>query len=369
MALFEKAAAKNALDDKWEVKFEASLEEDVIEEDETSSRADRIPTFHGYSANGNVTTAYVYVNYGTYQDFEDLIQANVSLAGKIAIARYGGIFRGLKIKRAQDLGMVGAVLYCDPGDDGEMTEENGYEVYPNGPARQPSSVQRGSAQFLSVAPGDPTTPGYPSKPGVPREPVEGRIPSIPSLPISYIEALPILKSLNGHGPKASDFNKFWTKNAGLGYKGVKYNVGPSPDNLQLNLVNEQEYVTTPLWNVIGVINGTLADEVIILGNHRDAWIVGGAGDPNSGSAALNEVIRGFGQALRLGWKPLRTIVFASWDGEEYGLLGSTEVSTRSSMFTSSPSKGISRGIFLTITGSSLCGTNMQRLTRLKLQVG
>lgn len=111
---------------------------------------------------------------------------------------------------------------------------------------------------------------------------------------------------------------------GLKYKGVEYNVGPSPDNLVLNLVNEQEYVTTPLWNVIGVINGTLVDEVIVIGNHRDAWIAGGAGDPNSGSAALNEVIRSFGVALSKGWKPLRTIVFASWDGEEYGLIGSTE---------------------------------------------
>jgi N-acetylated-alpha-linked acidic dipeptidase len=111
---------------------------------------------------------------------------------------------------------------------------------------------------------------------------------------------------------------------GLGYKGVKYNVGPSPDDFVLNLVNEQEYVTTPMWDVIGIINGTLADEVIVVGNHRDAWIAGGAGDPNSGSAALNEVVRSFGEALKLGWKPLRTIVFASWDGEEYGLVGSTE---------------------------------------------
>lgn len=105
---------------------------------------------------------------------------------------------------------------------------------------------------------------------------------------------------------------------------MQYSIGPSPDSLTLNLVNEQEYVTTPLWNVIGVINGTIPDEVIVLGNHRDAWIAGGAGDPNSGSAALNEVIRSFGEALKAGWKPLRTIVFASWDGEEYGLVGSTE---------------------------------------------
>ena len=135
--------------------------------------------------------------------------------------------------------------------------------------------------------------------------------------------MPILRALNGHGPKAEDFNKFW-QGGGLEYKGVGYNIGPSPSDLVLNLVNEQEYFTTPIWNVIGIINGTLQDEVIVLGNHRDAWIAGGAGDPNSGSAAMNEVVRSFGVALSKGWKPLRTIVFASWDGEEYGLLGSTE---------------------------------------------
>ena len=143
------------------------------------------------------------------------------------------------------------------------------------------------------------------------------------MPISYQDALPILKSLNGHGPNVSDFNKYW-QGGGLGYKGVEYNVGPSPAGLVLNLVNEQDYVTTPTWNVIGIINGSLPDEVVIFGNHRDAWIAGGAGDPNSGSAALNELVRSFGVALAHGWKPLRTIVFASWDGEEYGLLGSTE---------------------------------------------
>lgn len=169
-----------------------------------------------------------------------------------------------------------------------------------------------------------TTPGYPSKPGVPRQPVEGFIPSIPSIPISYVDAIPILAALNGHGPSVKDLNENWEKNLGLKHKGIKYNVGPSPDDLVLNLVNEQEYITTPLWNVIGVINGTLKDEVVVIGNHRDAWIAGGAGDPNSGSAALNEVIRSFGVALAKGWKPLRTIVFASWDGEEYGLVGSTE---------------------------------------------
>lgn len=176
---------------------------------------------------------------------------------------------------------------------------------------------------LGFAPGDPTTPGYPSKPGVPRQPVDHAIPSIPSIPISYKDALPLLKALNGHGPQAFSFGDHW-KGGGLGYKGVDYNIGPSPSSLVLNLVNEQDYEIAAMWNVIGIINGSIADEVVVLGNHRDAWIAGGAADPNSGSAAFNELIRSFGIALNAGWKPLRTIVFASWDGEEYGLLGSTE---------------------------------------------
>ncbi|KAL4961302.1 M28 family metallopeptidase [Aspergillus stella-maris] len=305
-----------------EIEYEASLEEDVLEEDRTSGLPDRVPTFHGYSASGNVTAPFVYVNFGTYADYEDLVNANVSLTGKIAIAKYGRVFRGLKVKRAQELGAIGVILYDDPQEDGEYTEENGYKPYPEGPARNPSAVQRGSTQFLSFAPGDPTTPGYPSKPGCERQDPHHFIPSIPSIPVSYTDVLPLLKALNGHGPKASDFNEWW-QGGGLGYKGVEYNIGPSPDDVVINLYNEQEYVTTPLWNVIGVIPGSIPD-TIILGNHRDAWIAGGAGDPNSGSAALNEVIRSFGEALKAGWKPLRTIVFASWDGEEYGLLGSTE---------------------------------------------
>lgn len=135
--------------EEWKVKYEASLEEDVLDEDSTSGLQDRIPTFHGYSASGNVTAPYVYVNYGSYWDFEDLRKANVSLEGKIALIKYGGIFRGLKVKRAQELGMVGAVIYSDPGDDGQITEHHGNKTYPEGPAREPSSVQRGSTQFLS----------------------------------------------------------------------------------------------------------------------------------------------------------------------------------------------------------------------------
>lgn len=139
----------------WDVAFEASLVEDVLEDDPSTSSKDSIPTFHGYSASGNVTGQFVYVNYGTYQDYQDLVDAGIDLKGKIAIAKYGGIFRGLKIKRAQELGMIGTLIYSDPGDDGEKTEANGYKQYPEGPARQQSSVQRGSVQFLSSRPGDP----------------------------------------------------------------------------------------------------------------------------------------------------------------------------------------------------------------------
>lgn len=157
LALLEKAEKKHdsseelpSNEEEWAVKYEARLEEDVLDEDKSSQLAGRIPTFHGYSASGNVTAPYVFVNYGTYKDFEELQAANVSLEGKIALAKYGGVFRGLKVKRAQELGMVGTVIYSDPGDDGEVTEENGVATYPDGPAREPSSVQRGSVQFLST---------------------------------------------------------------------------------------------------------------------------------------------------------------------------------------------------------------------------
>lgn len=154
LALLEKSKKNKTTEDDsaaaspWKVKYEATLKEDVLEDDPTTGSPDSVPTFHGYSASGNVTAQYIYVNYGTYGDFEDLVNANVSLKGKIALARYGRIFRGLKVKRAQDLGMIGAILYSDPGDDGDVSPENGDEPYPEGPARNPSSVQRGSAQFL-----------------------------------------------------------------------------------------------------------------------------------------------------------------------------------------------------------------------------
>jgi N-acetylated-alpha-linked acidic dipeptidase len=130
------------------VDFEATLEEDVLEEDPTTNLTDRIPTFHGYSASGDVTGSFVFANYGTYQDYEDLVNASIDLKGKIVLVKYGGIFRGLKVKRASDLGAIGVVIYDDPGDDGDITEEKGLKPYPDGPARNPSSVQRGSVEYL-----------------------------------------------------------------------------------------------------------------------------------------------------------------------------------------------------------------------------
>ena len=142
------ALLKTNEEDQYEVRFECSMEEDILEEDATTGLENRIPTFHGYSASGNVTAQYVYVNFGTYWDFDDLVKANVNLEGKIAIVKYGRNFRGLKTMRAQELGMAGIVMYTDPQEDGEVTELNGYRAYPEGPARQASSVQRGSTEFL-----------------------------------------------------------------------------------------------------------------------------------------------------------------------------------------------------------------------------
>jgi N-acetylated-alpha-linked acidic dipeptidase len=155
LALLEKKKTKDAKigemveTESWKVEFEATLEEDVLDEDETSGLKDRVMTFHGYSASGNVTAPFVYANYGTYQDYEDLLDANITVKDHIVLVKYGGIFRGLKVKRAQELGAVGVVMYSDPGDDFGVTEENGHKAYPDGPAREASSVQRGSVQFLS----------------------------------------------------------------------------------------------------------------------------------------------------------------------------------------------------------------------------
>lgn len=316
---YPESHALKLLDKHGSVLYDAPLEEDEIKEDPTSVGEGRVPTFLAYGANGNVTAEYVYVNYGSKEDFEKLQELGVSVKGKIAIARYGAIFRGLKVKFAQEHGAVGVLLYTDPGDDAGITPANGFKQYPHGPARHESSVQRGSVQFLGgvgAAPGDPTTPGYASKGDVERKDPHDSIGKIPVLPISYREVKPILNKLNGHGTKAP---KEWRGEL----EGFHYNIGPNP-NVTLNLYSNQIYNITPLWNVYGTIEGENKDEVVIIGNHRDAWIKGGAGDPNSGSAVLIEVARALGDLKKSGYKFKRSIVLQSYDGEEYGLLGSTE---------------------------------------------
>ncbi|RLV92817.1 putative glutamate carboxypeptidase [Spathaspora sp. JA1] len=308
----------NLVNSTGDIIYKAPLKEDTLKKDPTTKGNDTIPTFLGYAANGNVTAEYVYANYGTREDFALLKENKVNITGKIAIVRYGKIFRGLKVKFAQDNGAVGVLLYSDPGDDFGITPANGFKQYPKGPARQESSVQRGSVQFLGgigSAPGDPTTPGYPSKPGATRQDPHTSIGKIPALPISYREVKPILAKLNGQGKKIKGFEGE--------LEGFKYYTGPN-SNYTLNLYNDQIYNITTMWNVYGEIKGEKTDEVIIIGNHRDAWIKGGAGDPNSGSAVLLEVARALGELKKAGYKFKRTIVLHSYDGEEYGLLGSTE---------------------------------------------
>ena len=297
--------------------WRASLEEDVLEADPTSSRG--VPLFHGYSASGSVSGQVVFAGMGRKQDFADLAAKGIDVKGKIVLVDYGSNFRGLKVRAAQEAGAVGVIIYTDTIEDGEVTEANGYKAYPDGPARHPSAVQRGSVQGLSFYPGDPGTPGEPSYRNATRlDPDEAdSLPKIPSLPLSYSEAKVLLNAMKGKGVKASDVN---SRLAGA-IDGVEYWTGPSDDIVHLeNFVDLQ---VRDIWNTYAVLPGHLTDEVVVLGNHRDAWTFGAA-DPNSGTAAFHEAIKGLGKLYANGWKPMRTIVFASWDAEEYGLVGSTE---------------------------------------------
>ncbi len=287
-----------------------SLREDGNVRDKDSYSEDAFPAFHGYGAPGKAAGQVVYVNYGTHEDFERLESMGMSVEGRIAVVRYGKVFRGLKVKEAQLRGAKGVIIYSDPEDDGYMKGD----VYPDGPMRPPSAIQRGSVQFLSSGPGDPSTPGYASTKGakrVGREQMSG-IPKIPSLPLSYGEASKILKALAGE--RVPDD---WQ--GGLPFA---YHLGPGPAEVEMSV--EMDYAIRPLYDVIATIPGTAEPErLVVLGNHRDAWTYG-AVDPNSGTASFLETARGLASALKGGWRPRRTIVLASWDGEEYGLLGSTE---------------------------------------------
>ena len=288
-----------------------TVREAAIAEDPSSSNPKIIPPFNGYSPSGDVTAPLVYVNYGLPPDYEALKKLGVDVKGKIAIARYGNSFRGVKAKVAEDQGAIGLIIYSDPADDGYMQGD----VYPKGPWRPASSAQRGSVQFLFKASGDPLTPGKPAVPGVPRLKMEEvtTLPRIPVQPISYGDARRLLEPLQGPvRPKGFQ--------GGLPFP---YHVGGT-EYVQVHLKTSMDYQVRKIWDVISRIDGDEEkDRWVIMGNHRDAWTFG-AVDPNSGTTAMLEAARGFGALLKKGWKPRRTIVLCSWDGEEYGLLGSTE---------------------------------------------
>jgi N-acetylated-alpha-linked acidic dipeptidase len=289
-----------------------ALQEAALPQDPSSSNAKIIPLFNGYSASGDVTAPLVYVNYGLPDDYAALKKIKVDVKGKIVIARYGRSFRGVKAKVAEENGAVGLVIYSDPADDGYAQGD----VYPNGPWRPDTSAQRGSVLYLFQYPGDPLTPGQPATSGTTRLKQDDptlNIPRIPVQPISYGDARRLLEPL--HGPvRPAGFQ------GGLPFA---YHVGGTED-VRVHLKTEMDFQIRTIWNVIGRIEGTTEkDRWVVLGNHRDAWTFG-AVDPNSGTTAMLELARGFGELLKQNWRPRRTIIFGSWDGEEHGLIGSTE---------------------------------------------
>lgn len=288
---------------------ELALIEDVYPQDTAASSRGQFPAFHGYGASGAASGQVIYVNYGSPADHERLKAMGLSVEGKIALVRYGGAFRGLKVKEAEARGAIGVLIYSDPADDGYMRGD----VYPDGPMRPASAIQRGSVMYLSIQPGDPSTPGgEPSVDGARRitRAQMTNVPKIPSLPIAYREAEKLLRHLGG--PRVPND---WQ--GGLPFS---YHIGPGGTAVEMKV--EMDEGLKPIYNIIATIPGT-TDQVLVVGNHRDAWTPG-AIDPNSGTAASLEAARAFGVALKAGWKPKRTIILASWDAEEYGLVGSTE---------------------------------------------
>ena len=292
-------------------RFTAKLQEPSVPGDPTSSQHDeQLPSYNAYSADGDVTAPVVYVNYGTPEDYDQLERMGVSVQGAIVIVRYGANFRGIKPKLAAEHGAVGCLIYSDPRDDGYFEGE----VYPQGPYRPKDGVQRGSVMDISQYPGDPTTPGIASTSNARRVPRNEAttITKIPTLPISYGDAQPILASLTG--PTAPER---WR-----GALPITYRLGPGPAKVHLKLAFNWDM--KPIYDVVARIPGsTYPDEWIIRGNHHDAW-VNGADDPVSGASALLEEARALGTLLKQGWKPKRTIIYCVWDGEEEGLIGSTE---------------------------------------------
>jgi N-acetylated-alpha-linked acidic dipeptidase len=292
-------------------KFAAKLQEPMLSLDPTSDQqAEQLPIYNAYSKDGDVTAPLVYVNYGIPEDYEKLERLGISVKDKIVIARYFHSWRGIKPKVAAEHGAVGCLIYSDPHEDGFVQGD----TFPNGPFRPTDGAQRGSVADMPYYPGDPLTPGVGATKEAKRLDLKdaATITKIPVLPISYGDAKPLLAALTG--PVAPEG---WR-----GGLGITYHVGPGPAKVHLKV--KSNWDTKPLYDVIGRIQGsTLPDEWVIRGNHHDAW-VNGAEDPISGLIAVLEEARALGELLKSGWKPKRTIIYCAWDGEEPGLLGSTE---------------------------------------------
>jgi len=291
--------------------FKASLQETALPSDPTSNQqAEQLPSYNAYSVDGDVTGPLVFVNYGVPADYEELEQRGISVKGAIVIAKYGGSWRGIKPKVAAEHGAVGCLIYSDPRDDGF----GGGDVFPNGPMRPAQGVQRGSVADMPTYPGDPLTPGVGATKSAKRLSVADAptITKIPVLPISYGDAQPMLAALGG--PLAPP--------AWRGGLPITYRLGAGPARVHLRVKSNWSLKT--LYDVIAKLPGTTeADQWVIRGNHHDAW-VNGAQDPISGLVAELEEARALGALYKQGWHPKRTIIYAAWDGEEPGLLGSTE---------------------------------------------
>jgi N-acetylated-alpha-linked acidic dipeptidase len=291
-------------------KYVAKLKEPVLAEDPDSGDENQLPTYNAYSGDGDVTAPLVYVNYGVPDDYEQLAKMGVDVKGKIVIARYGASWRGIKPKVAYEHGAVGCLIYSDPKEDGFYQGD----VYPKGPYRPDFGVQRGSVMDMPIHPGDPLTPGWGATKGARRlsRDEAKTLMKIPVLPISYGDAQPLLKTLGGQVVPES-----WR-----GALPFTYHVGPSTATVRVKVVSDWSLKT--IYNVVARIEGsTYPDEWVIRGNHHDAW-VNGADDPVSGMATVLEEARAFAELIKQGWRPKRTILFCAWDGEEPGLLGSTE---------------------------------------------
>ncbi|HKD53790.1 MAG TPA: transferrin receptor-like dimerization domain-containing protein [Steroidobacteraceae bacterium] len=291
-------------------KFVASLSEPVIAGDATSSRTDGLPPYNEYGADGDVTGELVYLNYGMPDDYEALARRGIDVKGKIVITRYGEGWRGLKPKLAQEHGAIGCIIYSDPHDDGY----NRGDVYPKGGWRPPDAVQRGSVLDMAFYPGDPLTPGVGATKDAKRLPLaQARtILKIPVIPISYADAQPLLAALGG--PVAPTR---WR-----GALPITYHIGPGQAQVHLSIASD--WSLKPLYDVIAKVQGTGSPEQwVVRGNHRDGWVFG-AWDPLSGQVAMLAEAKAIGALLKTGWRPKRTLIYASWDGEEPGLLGSTE---------------------------------------------